>query len=93
MYYALTVGVCLKYPIKPQILHLPVLNVRIKCLRNKPHLRNNIDIYINNFRVFKPLAIWHMGTSSKPCIPIGVIYYRDYDDFSKFPDFSDMIKP
>ena len=47
-YYALTVGVCLKYPIKPQTQYPHVLNVRIKCLRNKPHLRNNpmLSLYI-----------------------------------------------
>jgi len=49
-YYALTVGVCLKYPIKPQTQYLPVLNVRIRCLRNKPHLRNSpmdfLSLYI-----------------------------------------------
>jgi uncharacterized protein Usg len=34
-----------------------------------------------------------MGISSKPCIPIGVIYYRDYDVSFKFPEISDMLKP
>ena len=51
-YYALTVGVCSKYPIKPQTLHLPVLNVRIKCLRNKPHLRNNLMNFLSLYIYF-----------------------------------------